>query len=146
MRSARGGWIGLTASHTRADLIRALLEGVSFSLRDCLEIIQQMGIAVESVTLSGGGAKSAFWRQMLANVFDKPAVILDSQEGSAYGAALLAMAGGGEFGSVAEVCEMAIKEKERVEPVSQAYDKRYRIFQGLYGKLAPFYREVAALS
>lgn len=144
--AARGGWVGLTASHTRADLIRAVLEGVSYSQRDCLEIIEQMGIAVESVRLSGGGAKSAFWRQMLADVMGKPAVILDSQEGSAYGAALLAMAGGREFGAVPEVCEMAIREKEKVEPALGGYTERYRIFQGLYGKLEPFYREVAAVS
>src|SRR5450432_3796982 len=79
--TARGGWIGLTASHKRADLIRALLEGISYSQKDCLEIIQQMGIAVESVRLSGGGAKSPFWRQMLADIMGKRAVILDSQEG-----------------------------------------------------------------
>jgi xylulokinase len=144
--TARGGWIGLTASHTRADLIRALLEGISYSQKDCLEIIEQMGIAVESVRLSGGGAKSAFWRQMLADIMGKRAVILGSQEGSAYGAALLAMAGSGEFGSVVEVCEMAIRETEALRPqaaVSRKYAEGHRIFQGLYGKLAPFFREVA---
>ena len=66
---ARGGWIGLTAKHTRADLIRALIEGVSFSLKDCLDIIEDMGVPVESVRVSGGGARSAFWRQMLADIF-----------------------------------------------------------------------------
>src|SRR5206468_10933536 len=94
--SARGGWIGLTAKHTRADLIRSLMEGVSYSQKDCLEVIQQMGVAVESVRLSGGGARSTLWQQMLADTFGKPVAILENQEGSAYGAALLAMVGSGE--------------------------------------------------
>src|SRR5262249_31129344 len=89
--SARGGWMGLTAKHSRADLIRSLLEGVSYSQKDCLEIIEQMGEAVDSVRLSGGGARSAFWRQMLADVLGKRAAVLETEEGSAYGAALLAM-------------------------------------------------------
>ena len=68
---ARGGWIGVTAKHTRADLIRALIEGVSFSLKDCLDLVAGLGVQIESVRVSGGGARSAFWRQMLADIFDK---------------------------------------------------------------------------
>ncbi len=94
---ARGGWIGITAKHTRADLIRSLIEGVSFSQKDCLEIIENMGVPVESVRVSGGGARSAFWRQMLADIFAKPVVTLESQEGSAYGAALLSLVGTGSM-------------------------------------------------
>ncbi|HZU26758.1 MAG TPA: xylulokinase, partial [Bryobacteraceae bacterium] len=85
--TARGGWIGITAKHTRADLIRALLEGVSYSQKDCLDIIEGMGVPLSSVRASGGGAQSPFWRQMLADVFNKRVVTLDTQEGSAYGAA-----------------------------------------------------------
>src|SRR5579872_987320 len=70
--TARGGWIGLTARHTRADLIRSLIEGVSYSQRDCLDIIEQLGVAVNSVRVSGGGGRSAFWRQVLASVLEKP--------------------------------------------------------------------------
>src|SRR5437868_13075262 len=66
--SARGGWIGLTAKHTRADLIRALMEGVAYSQKDGLDIIEQMGVPVKSVRLSGGGARSRFWQQMFADV------------------------------------------------------------------------------
>src|SRR5271157_3037359 len=93
---ARGGWIGLTNSHTRADLIRALLEGVSYSQKDCLDIIEELGVPVNSVRASGGGARSAFWRQLLAGILNKRVVTLETQEGSAYGAALLALAGTGE--------------------------------------------------
>ena len=99
---ARGGWIGLTNSHTRADLIRAVIEGVCYSQRDCLEIVEGLGVAVESVRASGGGAKSPFWRQLLASILDRRVVTLETQEGSAYGAALLALAGSGEYGSVSE--------------------------------------------
>src|SRR5262249_12168060 len=106
--TARGGWFGLTASHTRADLIRAVIEGVSYSQRDCLDIIEELGVSVSSVRASGGGAKSAFWRQLLASILNKRVVTLETQEGSAYGAALLALAGGGEYASVPEVCHAAI--------------------------------------
>src|ERR1041384_967591 len=98
--TARGGWIGLTASHTRADLIRAVIEGVSYSQRDCLNIISSLGVAINSVRASGGGAKSAFWRQLLASILNQRVVTLQTQEGSAYGAALLALVGSGEYGSV----------------------------------------------
>ena len=140
---ARGGWIGLTAGHTRADLIRSLLEGVSFSQRDCLEIIEQMGVPVGAVRLSGGGAASPFWRQMLANVFGKRAVVLETQEGSAYGAALLAMVGTGAFGSVRDLCREAIHEVESIEPQTnetRIYAERHRMYQSLYPALSAFYR------
>src|SRR5439155_9198780 len=95
--TARGGWIGMTARHTRADLIRSLIEGVSFSQKDCLDIIEQLGVPVSSVRISGGGARSPFWRRLLANILGRPIVTLETQEGSAYGAALLALVGTGEF-------------------------------------------------
>jgi xylulokinase len=139
---ARGGWIGLTAGHSRADLIRSLIEGVSFSQRDGLEIIEGMGVPVESVRLSGGGAASPFWRQVLADVFGKRAVILETQEGSAYGAALLALAGAGASGSVRDLCRDAIREVESIEPQpreARIYAERHRMYQSLYPALAAFY-------
>src|SRR5262249_4735038 len=113
---ARGGWIGLTAKHTRADLIRAVLEGVSFSQKDALEIVEALGVRVERVGASGGGARSPFWRQMLADVFAKPVATLASQEGSAAGAALLAMVATGEFSSVPEACRATVQEIESRDP------------------------------
>src|SRR5215471_1614973 len=133
--TARGGWIGLTAAHTRADLIRSLLEGVSYSQKDCLDIIEQMGVAAKSVRLSGGGARSPFWQQMLADVFGKPVSILENQEGSAYGAALLALVGTGEYASVREVCKAAIHEVRTCEPqpaAQEIYAKGHRTYCGLY--------------
>ncbi len=140
--TARGGWIGITAKHTRADLIRAIIEGVSYSQKDCLGIIEEMGVPVESVRASGGGGQSAFWRQVLADVFGKRVAALESQEGSAYGAALLAMAGTGGFSSVPEACRAAVKEVSSVEPrarESQIYRRAYEVYKALYPSLRPFY-------
>jgi xylulokinase len=142
--AARGGWIGLTASHTRADLIRALLEGVSYSQMDCLEIIERMGVEVKSVRVSGGGARSAFWRQMLADIFGKPVAVPATQEGSAYGAALLALVGTGEYTSVPEVCRAAVRIVETVEPRTEAvkiYAEGHRKYQALYPALRGMWRE-----
>jgi len=145
--TARGGWIGLTASHTRADLIRAVIEGVSYSQRDCLDIIEELGVAVNSVRASGGGAKSAFWRRLLAEILDKRVVTLETQEGSAYGAGLLALAGTGEYSSVPEVCHAAIRETDSVTPnVTNAalYKKGHSIYQSLYPALRPVYAQIAS--
>jgi xylulokinase len=142
--TARGGWIGLTAKHTRAELIRSLLEGVTYSQKDCLDIIEGMGVTLSRVRLSGGGARSAFWRQMFADVFNKSVVTLETQEGSAYGAALLSMVGTGQYASVPEVCAAAIHEVDRVEPKNaENYAARHRIYQSLYPALTSFFKAVA---
>ena len=145
---ARGGWIGLTNKHTRADLIRAVIEGVSYSQRDCLDIIEGLGVAVNSVRASGGGAQSPFWRQLLASILNKRVVTLETQEGSAYGAALLALAGSGEYASTQEVCRAAIRETDSVSPRAADaafYEKGHKVYQSLYPALKPVYREIAAL-
>jgi xylulokinase len=134
--AARGGWIGLTARHKRADLIRSLIEGVCYSQRDCLDIIEELGCAVNSVRASGGGAKSPFWRQVLADVLGKRVVTLETQEGSAFGAALLAMTGTGAFGSVPEACRAVVREVSAVEPEETAvYRDGHGVYQALYPAL-----------
>jgi xylulokinase len=141
--SARAAWIGLTASHTRADLIRSVLEGVSYSQRDGLDIIEEMGVPVNSVRISGGGARSLFWRQILADVLSKRVVTLETQEGSAYGAALLAMVGTGAYASVEEACGATLREVDSVTPRAEeraAYQKSHKIYQALYPALKPLYR------
>jgi xylulokinase len=135
--TARAAWVGLTAKHSRADMIRSILEGVSFSQNDCLRIIEEMGVPVRSVRVSGGGAKSAFWRQMLADVFSKTVTTLETQEGSAYGAALLALSR--ETGSVEATCRLAIREVTRSEPSSDAYQGAYETYRALYPALKPIY-------
>lgn len=135
---ARGGWIGLTAKHTRADLIRSVIEGVSYSQKDALDIIEGLGAPVNSVRASGGGARSLFWRQTLADIFAKPVVSLASQEGSAAGAALLAMVGTGEFASVPEACAATVRIVETLTP-QQSYGDRHAVYQSLYPALQPLF-------
>jgi xylulokinase len=146
--TARGGWIGLTARHRRADLIRAVIEGVCYSQRDCLDIVEALGVEATSVRASGGGARSAFWRQLLAGILNKRVITLETQEGSAYGAALLALAGTGEYTSVPEVCRAAIHETESVSPNAgdaAFYEKGHRVYQTLYPALKPVYGQIAGL-
>ena len=146
--TARGGWIGLTASHQRADLIRAVIEGVCYSQRDCLDIIESLGVPINSVRVSGGGAQSPFWRQLLAAILNQRVVTLETQEGSAYGAALLAVAGSGEYGSVQEVCRTAIHETDSVTATGADrafYGKGHKIYTALYPALKPIYQQIAAL-
>jgi len=143
---ARGGWIGLTAKHTRADLIRAVIEGVSYSQKDCLDVIEQLGVAVSSVRASGGGARSLFWRQILADVFGKRVARLETQEGSAYGAALLAMVGTGQYDTVPEACAATIREADSVEPraaESALYARAHDVYRALYPALRPLYGRMA---
>ena len=136
--SVRGGWVGLTARHSRADLIRAILEGVSYSQKDGLDIIEGLGVRVDSVRLSGGGARSGLWRQVFAGVFGRRVTTLETEEGSAYGAALLALAGTGRHGSIGDICRAAIREKSSLEPRSEdaaIYSWGHSIYQSLYPAL-----------
>jgi xylulokinase len=139
---ARGGWIGLTAKHKRADLIRSIIEGVSYSQKDCLVLVEELGAEARSVRTSGGGAQSPFWRQILADILAKPVVTLASQEGSAYGAALLAMAGTGAYASVPEVCGAVIREVDTVEPQDDSYGDRYQTYRDLYPALKALFRRM----
>jgi len=146
--TARGAWIGLTASHTRADLVRAVIEGVSYSQRDCLDIIEELDVPVNAVRASGGGAKSPFWRQVLADVLNKRVVTLETQEGSAYGAALVALAGTGPYGSVEEVCRRAVRETGSVGPrerESACYARAHGIYRAAYPALKPLYGTIAGM-
>jgi xylulokinase len=145
--TARGAWVGLTNSHKRADLIRSVIEGVSYSQRDCLEIIQGLDVPLRSVRASGGGAKSQFWRELLASILNQPVVTLETQEGSAYGAALLALAGTGEYAGVPEVCRAAIRETATVQPGADAafYARAHQTYQALYPALQPIYAMIASV-
>jgi xylulokinase len=146
--TARGGWLGLTAKHTRADLIRSVIEGVSYSQKDCLNIIEQLGVLVNSVRVSGGGGKSPFWRQVLSDVLAKPVVTLETQEGSAYGAALLALVGTGAYSTVPEVCRHVIRETDSVMPSgaeSDFYQDGHSLYASLYPALKPIFQRIARL-
>jgi xylulokinase len=143
--AARGAWIGLTAKHTRADLIRAVIEGVCYSQKDCLDIVASLGVPVSSVRASGGGANSAFWLQLLADVLAKRVTTLQTQEGSAYGAALLALVGTGRYASEEEVCAAAIREVSARDPrpeESSLYAGRHTVYGELYRALKPVYAKL----
>jgi xylulokinase len=117
-------------------------------LCDCLEIVEGLGVPVASVRASGGGAKSEFWRGLLASIFNRRVVTLETQEGSAYGAALLALAGTGAYASVPEACRAAIRETASVTPnASDAafYGKAHRVFQSMYPALKPVCAAIAEL-
>ena len=142
---ARGGWIGLTARHRRGDLVRALIEGVCYSQLDCLEIVESLGVPVDAVRASGGGATSPFWRQVLADVLRRKVVTLETQEGSAYGAALIAMAGTGAYASVPEACAAVIREEASVDPQAEAaasYQQGYAVYRALYPALQPLFSKM----
>src|SRR5437667_161501 len=99
---ARAALVGLTASHTRAHVIRAILEGVAFSLRDSFTLFGEMGVPVNNIRLGGGGARSRLWRQIQADVYGKEVEIVEAEEGAAYGAAILAGVGARMWKSVDE--------------------------------------------
>jgi xylulokinase len=146
--TARGAFIGLTLKHKRGHLVRAILEGVTYSLRDCLTIIEEQGVAVKQIRASGGGARSAFWRQMQADVLGKSVVSMAADEGPAYGVALLAAVGAGEFKTVAEACEATVKTKRQTKPKASArryYDKAFPIYQQLYSSLRVDFEKIAGL-
>lgn len=136
--SARGGWIGLTARHTRADLIRSVLEGVTFGMADALDIMRGMDVPVKTVRLSGGGARSQFWRQLQADIYGKPVAVINSDEGPAYGVALLAGVGTGVWKNVPQASRAAIHETQRLRPnprLAKHYAARHTQYQRLYHAL-----------
>lgn len=143
---ARGVFFGLTLKHRKNDLVRAVMEGVTFGMRDSFEIIREMQIPVEEVRAIGGGARSLLWRKIQAAVYQVPLYGVRVDEGPAFGAALLAAVGRGAFGSVEEACAQAVAVTEKVLPdqdLVARYDYLYRIWRDLYPVLAPFYRRIA---
>jgi xylulokinase len=146
---ARGGWIGLTSRTTRAMLIRSLLEGVTFGMRDALEILKGMSIPVSEIRASGGGARSAFWRRLQADIYGQPIVQTNAGEGPAYGAALLAGVGAGVWSSVPEACGAAIRQTARITPNPagvERYNKEYLVYAKLYDNLIVRFLEMATLA
>jgi len=133
---ARGAFVGLTVRHTQSHITRAVLEGVAFGLRDSFELIKTAGeIEVRQVRVSGGGARSALWRQILADVFQAELVTVNTTEGAAYGAALLAGVGAGAWGDVRQACRAAIQVTGSTGPSGQSYDGFYANYQALYPAL-----------
>ncbi len=143
---ARGAWVGLTVRHERAHLTHAVLEGVAFGIKDSFTLIQQAGLsAISQVRVSGGGAKSPLWQQIMADVLDVELVTVNTTEGAAFGAALLAGVGAGIFISVPAACEATIHLTGGVQPspASSAYQDYYPQYQALYPALVSEFRAVA---
>lgn len=132
---ARGTFIGMTMDTTRSDMTQAVLEGVAFALRDSFEVARSLGLKIERTKICGGGAKSALWKKIIANVLNVKVDVLENEEGPAYGGAILAAVACGEFASVTEAAEKLVRVVETVEPDSQLtekYEEKYKKFREIY--------------
>ena len=145
---AKGAWVGLTVRHGRPHLVRSILEGASYAMRDSLELIREMGVNIEQIRVSGGGARSPFWRQIQADIYGVDVHTVNATEGPAFGVALLAMVGAGAFSSVPEACDATIRlvDQTKVEPQVKAFhDKGYAIYRKLYQDLRESFASISAL-
>jgi xylulokinase len=137
--NARAALIGLSASHTRGHVVRAILEGVAFSLRDSFTLFAEMGVPVRNIRLGGGGARSSLWRQIQADVYEREVEILEAEEGAAYGAAILAGVGAGAWSSVDAACSEVVKVAQRVAPqpaVVERMNASYAAYRRMYPAIA----------
>jgi len=130
-------WLAYGAAHA-AHVIRAILEGVAFSLRDTFTIFRELGVPVKSIRLGGGGARSYLWQQIQADIYGMPVDLVAAEEGAAYGAALIAGVGAGTWASVDVACETAVRVAKRVEPIAknvELMNRRYQEYRKLYPAL-----------
>jgi xylulokinase len=137
---ARGAWIGLTTRHTRGHLVRAVMEGVTFAMAQVLGSVRGVGVEITRLRLGGGGARSDLWRRMQADIYGVPVAMTNTEEGPAYGAALIAGVGIGAFASVAAACDGAIRETTVIEPDAGA-GNAYRQAAAVYAGMYPLLRE-----
>ena len=145
--NARGTFIGMSMDTTRGQLTQAVLEGVTFGLRDSLEVARSMGLDIRRTTLCGGGAKSKLWQQIVANVLNLEVDLLVSEEGPALGAAMLAAVACGEFKDVEEAARKITKVKTTIKPdpkLVEKYERRYATFRTLYPTLKETFARMAA--
>jgi xylulokinase len=143
--NARGVFFGLTLRHAKPHMTRAVLEGVTYGLRDSLELMRALGLSIEQVRASGGGTRSPLWRQILADVFDTEIVTVNVTEGAAYGAALLAGVGAAVYNGVGEACAAAIRVTGQTKPgpAVPTYADYYPRYRALYPALAPQFEAIA---
>ena len=145
---ARGVFFGLSALHTKYHLARAVIEGVSYSLYSCLEVLTEIGINTNDMALCGGGGKSKFWRQMLSDIYETDIKIMESSEGAALGVAILAGCASGEFASVEEGCSRMVRTKDKVSPdisANKQYLKVYEIYKSIYPSLKDAFAELKSI-
>ncbi len=145
--NARGVFFGLSVRHAKGHLTRAVLEGVSFGLRDSLELMRGLGVSLSQVRVSGGGSRSPLWRQILADVFDTHIATVSVAEGAAYGAALLAAVGAGAFPTVDAACDAVVKIIDTTRPgvAGKVYAEYYPRYRALYSVLADEFEAMARL-
>ena len=146
--NARGSFVGLNTMHSRGHMTRSVMEGVTFALRDSLEIIESMGVPVRNIRASGGGSKNPLWRQMQADVFGKKITTLQVEQGPAYGVALLAAVGDGAYKNIESACKATIKVADETKPDRQAvksYNHLFPIYRDLYGNLKESMNQLAGL-
>ena len=146
--NARGAFIGLSAMHTRRDLLRAVMEGVSYSQKQNLDVLSGMHVLPETIFACGGGAKNPFWRQMMADAFHMPVKTVRNTEGPALGAAILAGVAAGLYSSIPEAALVMIADKDVMQPDKERgekYDSVYNVYRSLYPALKNSYAELAKL-
>jgi xylulokinase len=147
--NARGVFFGLHAGHGKPHLIRSILEGVAYCFRDCLEVMRGIGIKIDEIRATGGGARSPLWREIQVNVSGEPIVTMKADEGgAAFGACILGGVAAGVYGSVEEACDKLVKTGSRLEPdekMKMEYEKHFRFFQTLYPLLKNSFKELASL-
>ena len=144
--NARGTFTGMTMDTTRADMTQAVLEGVTFALRDSVEIARSLGVKIDRVRATGGGAKSPLWRKMIANIMNVSVEIIKSEEGPGYGGAILAAVGCGAFANVEEAGDKLIRVVDVTEPDAELvakYEQKYQVFKKLYPALKEVFDDVA---
>ena len=140
---ARAMFMGMSMDTTREDMTQAVLEGVAYALRDSLEVARSLGIKIERTKICGGGAKSPLWKKMIANILNLKVDIIESEEGPALGAAVLAAVGCGEYANVEEAVNKLINIVETIEPeyeLVEKYDKGYEKFRRIYPCVKELYR------
>ncbi len=133
--NAKGAFIGLTSTTTRAQMSKAIMEGVAFALKDCLEVAKSNGLRITYATMCGGGSKSKAWREIMANVLNLPVCVQKTEHGPAFGAAILAMVGCKEYVDVQSAIDALAETKDKIQPVrekAEVYDKKYLMFKQLY--------------
>ncbi len=144
----RGVFFGLSAIHGRADMIRAVLEGVAFSQLECVEVFRDMGVSIEDMFVCGGGSRSPLWRQMLADLYGCPVSTLAADEGAALGAALLGGVSSGVYASVEEAAGAAVRKDKTVLPdriSATEYMPYYSLYKKLYRDLKDRFKELASI-
>jgi xylulokinase len=147
--NAKANFFGLTLRHGKPHIIRAVLEGITYGMRDSLEIIRtDMKLPVDQIVATGGGARSRLWRQIQADVYNAELVTINIVEAPAFGAAILAGVGAGVYNSIEEATDELVKITSKIEPISQnakIYDDYYQIYRELYPALKPEFDKVTEI-